>query len=40
VIGTDVSTIITGQMEIEPGLKKLGDSIFNFLKTSGYPAQR
>jgi ABC-type glycerol-3-phosphate transport system substrate-binding protein len=40
VIGTDVSAIITGQMEIQPGLKKLGDSIFNFLKTSGYPAQR
>ena len=40
VIGTDVSAIITGQMEIEPGLKKLGDSIFNFIKTSGYPAQR
>lgn len=40
VIGTDVSAIITGQMEIQPGLKKVGDGIYNFLKNSGYPATR
>lgn len=40
VIGTVVSGIITGQMEIEPGLKKLGDEIFTFLKNNGYPATR
>lgn len=40
VIGTTVSAVITGQMEIEPGLKKLGDDIYNFLTTNGYPATR
>jgi multiple sugar transport system substrate-binding protein len=40
VIGTAVSSVITGQMEIEPGLKKIGDDTFAFLTANGYPATR
>jgi multiple sugar transport system substrate-binding protein len=40
VIGTAVSSIITGQIEIEPGLKKIGDDTFAFLQANGYPATR
>jgi len=40
VIGTDVSAIITGQVQPEPGLKKMGDNIYKFLASSGYPATR
>jgi multiple sugar transport system substrate-binding protein len=40
VVGTAVSSIITGQIEIEPGLKKVGDDTFTFLKNAGYPATR
>jgi multiple sugar transport system substrate-binding protein len=40
VIGTTVSSIITGQIEVEPGVKKIGDDTFEFLKTNGYPTKR
>jgi multiple sugar transport system substrate-binding protein len=40
VIGTTVSSIITGQLEVEPGVKKIGDDTFAFLKSNGYPATR
>jgi multiple sugar transport system substrate-binding protein len=40
VVGTAVSSIISGEIEIEPGLKKVGDATFEFLKNSGYPATR
>lgn len=40
VIGTVVSSIITGELEVEPGLKKVGDVTYDFLKSNGYPASR
>jgi multiple sugar transport system substrate-binding protein len=40
VIGTVVSSIITGQIEVEPGVKKIGDDTFAFLKQNGYPTTR
>jgi multiple sugar transport system substrate-binding protein len=40
VIGTTVSSVITGQLEVEPGAKKIGDDIYDFLKSNGYPTKR
>jgi len=40
VIGTVVSSIISGDLAVEPGLKKVGDETYKFLTDNGYSATR